>query len=160
MSETQSIKPRFIAGSATPIGPDRDPHPQPEPLLPPDVKIVERSIEISDYTKDGVNEAIEQRYWPCVDALVREGAKSINLAGFPIASQLGLSWAMRTIRPEICRITVDGRDARRQLKSTSQYSAVGAGAIACPSKRLLRDRGALYVQRPWVFSPAIPAQHR
>ncbi len=80
MSETQSIKPRFIAGSATPIGPDRDPHPQPEPLLPPDVKIVERSIEISDYTKDGVNEAIEQRYWPCADALVREGAKSINLA--------------------------------------------------------------------------------
>ncbi len=89
MSENKDIKARFIAGSATPIGPDRDPHPQPEPLLPSDVKMICRSIEISDYTKEGVDEAIAQRYWPVVDALVKDGANSITLQGFPVASQLG-----------------------------------------------------------------------
>lgn len=63
--------------------------PQPEPLLPGDIRQVSRSIEISDYTPDGVKEAIELRYWPCVEELVREGAQRITLAGFPIASQLG-----------------------------------------------------------------------
>lgn len=89
MSKTADIKPRFIAGSATPIGPDRDPHPNPEPLLPPDVQMVCRSIEISDYTIEGVNEAIAERYWPVVDAFVKDGAHSIMLQGFPVASQLG-----------------------------------------------------------------------
>jgi arylmalonate decarboxylase len=63
--------------------------PQPEPLLPADIRQVSRSIEISDYTPEGVAEAIERRYWPCVDELVKEGAQRITLAGFPIASQLG-----------------------------------------------------------------------
>src|SRR5687767_9352910 len=62
--------PRFIAGTVSPIGTDRHPVPQAEPLLPPDIKRISRSIEISDYTPEGVNEAIEKRYWPCVDALV------------------------------------------------------------------------------------------
>ena len=86
---TETAKPRFIAGTVSPIGTDRHPMPQPEPLLPSDVKRISRSIEIADYTQQGVNEAIEQRYWPCVDALVKEGANSITLAGFPISSQLG-----------------------------------------------------------------------
>jgi arylmalonate decarboxylase len=80
---------RFIAGTVSPIGSDRHPMPQPEPLLPADIKMISRSIEISDYTKDGVDEAITKRYWTCVDELVAEGAKRITLAGFPIASQLG-----------------------------------------------------------------------
>lgn len=89
MTTTETVKPRFIAGSVSPIGTDRHPNPQPEPLLPPDVKRISRSIEISDYTREGVEEAITRRYWPCVEALVAEGAQSITLAGFPIASQLG-----------------------------------------------------------------------
>jgi len=89
MTPSVNVKPRFIAGTVSPIGTDRHPVPQAEPLLPPDIKRISRSIEIPDYTPDGVNEAIEKRYWPCVDELMKEGANSITLAGFPISSQLG-----------------------------------------------------------------------
>ena len=80
---------RYIAGTVSPIGSDRHPMSQPEPLLPPDIRCISRSMEISDYTPEGVNEAIDKRYWRCVDELMEEGAQSITLAGFPIASQLG-----------------------------------------------------------------------
>lgn len=80
---------RFIAGTITPLGPDRHPMSQPQALLPPTIRRISSSIEIGDYTVDGVNEAIRDRYWNCVDDLLRQGAQSITLAGFPIASQLG-----------------------------------------------------------------------
>jgi len=89
MTSPAEVKPRFIAGSVMPADADRLPHPQPQPLLPPDIRRVSSALNISDYTNDGVNEAVEKRYWPCVDELVRQGAQSICLAGFPIASQLG-----------------------------------------------------------------------
>ena len=89
MSAAKDTTPRYIAGTVSPIGTDRHPLPQPEPLLPADIRQVSRSIEISDYTLEGVKEAIERRYWPCVEELLREGAQRITLAGFPIASQLG-----------------------------------------------------------------------
>src|SRR5690349_1615737 len=83
------VKVRYVAGSVSPIGPDRHPLPQPEPLLPPDITKISCSIEISDYTPDGVDEAIRGRYWNCVDELAKQGANSITLEGFPISSQLG-----------------------------------------------------------------------
>jgi len=89
MDKKNSTEVRFIAGTITPIGEDRNPQSRPQPLLPPTIKRVFSSLEISDYTPDGVNEAIAKRYWPCVDALMKQGAQSITLAGFPIASQLG-----------------------------------------------------------------------
>ena len=82
---------RFVEGTVSPIGTDRHPLPQPEPLLPADIKRISASIEVSDYTPDGVQEAIGGRYWKCVDALVAQGAQRITLAGLPIASQLGRS---------------------------------------------------------------------
>ncbi len=87
MSDTST--PRYILGTVSPVGPERHPLPQPQPLLPPDIHHIESSIEVSDYTTEGVHQAIDQRYWACVDALMRQGANSITLAGFPIASQLG-----------------------------------------------------------------------
>jgi arylmalonate decarboxylase len=81
----------FVAGTITPVGSDRHPMPQPQPLLPPTIRRVSSSIEIVDYTLDRVNEAIGDRYWSCVDELMKQGAQSITLAGFPIASQLGRS---------------------------------------------------------------------
>jgi arylmalonate decarboxylase len=86
---SENLRPRYIAGSIAPLGPDRHPMPQPEPLLPPDIKRISSSIEISDYTKSGVDEAIGNRYWACVDELAAKGANSISLSGLPIASQLG-----------------------------------------------------------------------
>ena len=85
---SDQVKPRYVAGSVSPIGPDRHPMSQPEPLLPADIKKISCSIEISDYTTEGVDEAIRARYWTCVDELAKQGAQSITLLGWPIASQL------------------------------------------------------------------------
>ena len=81
--------PAYIAGTITPLGPDRHPMPQPQPLLPPSVRRISAPLEISDYTAEGVNDAIRDRYWVCVNELLKQGAQSITLAGLPIASQLG-----------------------------------------------------------------------
>jgi arylmalonate decarboxylase len=89
MSSTADAKPRFTAGTVMPADTDRLPHSQPQPLLPTDIRKVSSALNISDYTHEGVNEAIDKRYWICVDELVAQGAQSITLAGFPIASQLG-----------------------------------------------------------------------
>ena len=89
MSSNDEVKVRFIAGTVSPIGTDRHPMPQQEPLLPPYIRRISASIEVSDYTTEGVNEAMQKRYWGCVDELTRQGANSITLSGFPIASQLG-----------------------------------------------------------------------
>lgn len=89
MNASKDTTVRYIAGTVSPIGTDRHPMPQPEPLLPEDIRQIASSIEISDYTPTGVNEAIEKRYWPCVEELMAQGAQRITLAGFPIASQLG-----------------------------------------------------------------------
>ena len=85
MSET---KPRYIAGSITPLGEERHPQPKMEPLVPPDVERIACPLEISDYTTAGVEEAVNKRYWVCVEDLVKRGAKSVSLVGMPIASQL------------------------------------------------------------------------
>lgn len=89
MSAPAEVKPRFTVGIVMPADTDRLPHPQPQPLLPPDIRKVSSALNIPDYTHDGVNETIDKRYWTCVDELVRAGAQSITLAGFPVASQLG-----------------------------------------------------------------------
>lgn len=70
---------------------------QPEPLLPLDVVEVTAGLGISDYTTEGVEEAIGGRYWTCVDTLVQKKAESINLGGVPISSQLGRPRVLRLI---------------------------------------------------------------
>lgn len=79
--------PRFIAGTIYPHEKVRNP-PQAQPLLPPDIQQISASIDIQDYTAQGVEEGM-QRYWRCVGALAHQGANSITLAGLPVASQLG-----------------------------------------------------------------------
>jgi len=123
---------RFTAGSVTPIGTDRHPMPQPEPLLPPYVKRIARSIEISDYTTEGVDEAIAQRYWPCVEALAGEGANSITLAGFPIASQLGRPRVLELLE-ETGRRTGAVADAQAEA-SIAALRRFGAKRIAVASR--------------------------
>lgn len=116
-------KVRYVAGSVSPIGPDRHPMPQPEPLLPPDIKRISSSIEIPDYTADGVDEAIRARYWKCVDELVKQGANSITLAGFPISSQLG--------RPRVLEL----------LQETTKRTGVAADSHAEASIDAMRHMG-------------------
>jgi maleate cis-trans isomerase len=82
-------KPRYVYGVIGPtVARDEDNAPGSQPLLPPDVVAVSAGIGISDYTREGVEEAIG-RYWDCVDDLVRRGAQCTELGGVPISSQLG-----------------------------------------------------------------------
>lgn len=127
MSDDQNIKPRYIAARVSPIGTARHPMSQPEPLLPPDIKKISCSIEISDYTLDGVNEAIGQRYWPCVDELVKQGANSITLAGFPIASQLG--------RPRVLEL-IEETTRKTGVKADAQAEATIAALRHFKAKRI------------------------
>ena len=91
---THLAKPRYIVGTVSPLGVARHPLPQPQSLLPDDIRRISASIEVVDYTTTGVHEAIDQRYWQCVDELVQQGANSITIAGFPISSQLGRARAL------------------------------------------------------------------
>ena len=114
---------RYVAGSVSPIGTDRHPMSQPQPLLPPEVKTISVSMEISDYTAEGVDEAIRLRYWSCVDELMRQGANSVTLVGFPISAQLG--------RPRVLEI----------LKETTRRTGVFADSHAEAAIDAMRHLG-------------------
>jgi len=126
------VKPRYILGTVTPVGVARHPLPQPQPLLPPDIHRVSASIEVSDYTRDGVHDAIDQRYWPCVDELVKQGANSITIAGFPIASQLGRPRVLALLE-ETARKTGAVADAHAEA-TVAALQHFGAKRIAVASR--------------------------
>ena len=129
---TTQAKPRYILGTVSPIGTARHPLPQPQPLLPPDILRIQTSIEVTDYTTDGVNEAISQRYWPCVDELIKQGANSITLAGFPIASQLGRPRVLALLE-ETARKTGAVADAHAEA-TVAALQHFGAKRIAVASR--------------------------
>jgi hypothetical protein len=135
LSDKQGGGVRYIAGRIAPVGEARHPMSQPEPLLPPDIRRISASIEVRDYTLDGVNEAITQRYWPCVDDLAARGAQHISLAGFPIASQLGRARILELIE-ETARRTGDAAGASRRR-------AAAAGRSVAQSRRGADTRGGL-----------------
>jgi len=132
MPKADPVQVRFVAGTITPIGEDRNPMPRPQPLLPPSVERVASSIEIADYTAAGVDAAICERYWPCVDELVGKGAQSITLAGFPIASQLGRARVLQ-LQEETAKRT--GVIADSQAEATiAALAHLGAKEIAIASR--------------------------
>lgn len=105
---------------------------QPEPLLPPEIRRISASIEIPDYTPQGVDEAIGQRYWRCVDDLVKQGANSITLAGLPISSQLGRSRVLKLLE-ETTRKTGVPADSHAEA-TVAALNHVGARRIAIASR--------------------------
>jgi arylmalonate decarboxylase len=123
---------RYIAGRIAPVGEARHPMSQPEPLLPRDIRRISASIEVGDYTLVGVNEAIAQRYWSCVDDLAARGAQHISLAGFPIASQLGRARILALI-DETARRTGVAADAQAEA-TVAALKHVGARRIAVASR--------------------------
>ncbi len=132
MQNEHEVKPRYIAGMVTPAGADRLPNPQPQPLLPPDVRIVSASLNVDDYTGEGVNEAIGNRYWSCVEELKAAGARRITLAGFPIASQLGRDRVLDLAKETTAR---SGIAADSQAEATiAAFRHLKCGRIAIASR--------------------------
>src|SRR5438876_10483218 len=93
---TTAKQPRYRYGSIAPVTPDRagEQAATRERLLPDDVVQVSTGVGITDYTPEGVDEAIANRYWGCVTDLATRGAQSIHLGGVPIASQLSRARAL------------------------------------------------------------------
>jgi arylmalonate decarboxylase len=132
MNTETEIQIRYIAGRVSPVGTARHPMSQPEPLVPPDIKRIASSIEIPDYTLEGVDQAIRERYWGCVDDLVKQGANSISLAGFPIASQLGRPRVLALIE-ETARKTGVTADAQAEA-TIAALRHFGVSRIAVASR--------------------------
>lgn len=59
-------------------------------LVPTDVMEIATGLGLTNYTKDGVEQAIKN-YWTCVDRLVQEKADLIIFSGAPISGMLGRS---------------------------------------------------------------------
>ncbi len=129
---SDAVKPRYTIASVSPIGEDRHPMSQPQPLLPPDIRHIAASIEVTDYTTEGVHDAIGKRYWQCVDELMAQGANSITLAGFPIASQLGRARVLALIE-ETARKTNAVADAHAEA-TVAALQHFGAKRIAVASR--------------------------
>jgi arylmalonate decarboxylase len=108
-SETVHSKP-YITGRVMPVGKDRQPETRMEPLFPPEVKRVSVSLDIPDYTKEGVEGAIV-RFPACVDHLIAQGAQRIMIAGLPVSSQLGRARVLKLIEETERRtgVPVDGQ---------------------------------------------------
>lgn len=132
MSENDSVQIRYVAGIVSPIGEDRNPQPRPEPLLPPYIARVASSIEIADYTPEGVDAAIRERYWKCVGELAAKGAQSITLAGFPIASQLGRARVL-ALQEETAQRTGAVADSHAEA-TIAALEHLGASEIAIASR--------------------------
>jgi len=122
--------PRFIAGTIYPHEKVRNP-PQAQPLLPPDIQQISASIDIQDYTAQGVEDGM-QRYWNCVDALKQQGANSITLAGLPVASQLGRPRVLELIEETAAKTTAIA-DAHGEAVVAALHH-LGAERIAIASR--------------------------
>ncbi len=131
MTEAQTPAPRYITGRVMPVGKDRQPETRMEPLFPPDVKRVSVSLDIPDYTKEGVEGAIV-RFPACVDQLIAQGAQRIMIAGLPVSSQLGRTRVLKLLE-ETERRT--GVPADGQGESTAAaLKHLGARRIAIASR--------------------------
>jgi maleate cis-trans isomerase len=142
---SDEIKVRYIAGSVSPIGPDRHPLSQPQPLLPPDIKRIACSIEISDYTAEGVDEAIRTRYWKCVDELVKQGANSVTLAGLPISSQLGRPRVLELLQETAKRTGVTADSQAEATIDAMRHMGMRRIAIASRWSETLNAKLAAYL---------------
>lgn len=132
MKAADNVKARYVMGIVMPADHDRLPNSQPEPLLPPDVRRINSAINITDYTVEAVNLAMQKRYWECVDELVAQGANSISLAGLPIASQLTRPRVLGLIEETAKRT---GREADSQSEATvAAIRHLGASRIAIASR--------------------------
>jgi maleate cis-trans isomerase len=145
MNTTETAGARYIAGTVMPIGKELHPLPQPQPLLPPDVVRIPVSIDIKDYTREGVDEAISNRYWSCVDSLMKQDAKSITLCGLPICSQLGRKRVLELAAETERRTGVPADSHAEQTVAAVQHFGARRIAIASRWSDELNDRLKAYL---------------
>ena len=147
MTDTVSSKnPRYILGTVTPVGVNLLPMSQPQPLLPDDILRIVSTLNLTDYTEERVQEAIDHRYWKCVDDLMQQGAQSITLAGFPVSAQLSRDRVLELLEKtrQKTGVTVD----THAEASVAALKHFGARRIAVASRwsKALNDLVVAYLQ--------------
>jgi maleate cis-trans isomerase len=130
----------------------------PEPLLPPDVVEVAAGLRISDYTPEGVNEAITDRYWTCVDTLIEKKAQSINLGGVPISSQLGRPRVLELIAETQKRTGLPSDSTNEAIIAALKRLGVGQIAVASRWAPQLNDALTAYFAQAGVEVAAITSE--
>src|SRR5262245_55748443 len=146
---------RYVAGTVSPMDSERRPMPNPEPLLPADVRRISSSLDVGDYTPEGVDEAIKARYWQCVDELIRQKANSITIAGLPICSQLGRKRVLALLE-ETARKTGVTADAHAESTIAAlKHLGVRRIAIASRWSTALNEKLVAYLNEAQVEVLAI-----
>lgn len=102
---------------------------RPQPLLPPNVVEITSGLGISDYTLEGVDEAIG-RYWDCVDRLKAQGAQRIVLGGVPISSQLGRPRVQKLIEETQTRAGLPADSTNEAIIAALDFLGIDEIAIA------------------------------
>ena len=115
-----------------------------EPLLPEDVVAVSNGIGIKDYTVDGVEDGMS-RYWGCVDQVVKGGAQRIFQAGFPIASQLGRSRALKIYQETTEKTGLPASSDAEATIESMQHLGVTRITIASRWAKELNDKLTQYL---------------
>ncbi len=99
-----------------------------EPLLPPEVAVVSNGLGISDYTVEGVEEAMT-RYDDLATDLVSRGAQRVVLAGIPISVQLGRKRVLELMHYTQERFGVPGDAAAEAVIAGMQHLGVSRVAV-------------------------------
>jgi arylmalonate decarboxylase len=121
------VEPKYTWGFIGPQGTrEEGSRERPQALLPPEVKEVHVGLGISDYTREGVDEAIV-RYPSLVDELIRQGAQVTVIGGVPICSQLG--------RPRVLKLT-DQAEQRTGVAADSTNEAIIAALEFLGAKKI------------------------
>lgn len=127
---TQLLTPRFKYGNIVPPaagGVRRGDGYQFYRLVPLDVLEITTNLGITDYTPEGVEEAIAN-FWACVDALVKENVDWLILGGAPVSSQLG--------RPRVLDLVRQVRD-KTGIQLDTPMEAIVAAAHHLGAKRVV-----------------------
>ena len=99
-----------------------------EPLLPPEVSVVSNGLGISDYTVEGVEEAVA-RYDDLAADLVSRGARRVVLAGIPISVQLGRKRVLELMDYTEERFGVPGDAAAEAVIAAMRHLGVSRVAV-------------------------------
>ena len=123
------VTPRYVWGLINPtVGETERADDKTERLLPSDVVTVSNGLGISDYTVEGVDEAMG-RYDDLATDLVSRGAQRIVLAGIPISVQLGRERVLELMDYTQQRFGVPGDAAAEAVIAAMQHLGVSKVAV-------------------------------